>query len=91
MVDNDEETAIAVHHAREAATRLARGRRGSVPSHIIIDRDQTGGHARIMADYFVANPVYTDYHFRRRYFHPSPLLHMFITESSVVYARWRLN
>ncbi|OEL26681.1 hypothetical protein BAE44_0012300 [Dichanthelium oligosanthes] len=73
MVDDQEETAIAVRHAREAAARWAPGRRGSVPGHLVIDRDHAGGHARIMADYFIANPVYTDYHFRHRYRMRRPL------------------
>ncbi|OEL27971.1 hypothetical protein BAE44_0011010 [Dichanthelium oligosanthes] len=36
---------------------------GSVPGHIILDRDHDGGHTRIIADYFCGNPVYTDAHF----------------------------
>jgi hypothetical protein len=63
-----------IANAAEAAQRLAeeekarhrRRRRGSVSGHIIIDRDHAAGHARIMADYFNDNPVYTDYHFRHQ-------------------------
>ena len=43
-----------------------RRRRGSVPGHIVIERDHAAGHARIMADYFGPNPVYSDYQFRCR-------------------------
>ena len=39
---------------------------GSVPGHIVLDWEHAAGHARIMTDYFVPNPVYTDYQFRRR-------------------------
>ncbi|OEL34519.1 hypothetical protein BAE44_0004462, partial [Dichanthelium oligosanthes] len=52
--------------AEEEEARQHRRRRGSVPGHIVIDRDHAARHARIMADYFNDNPVYTDYHFRRR-------------------------
>ena len=33
----------------------------------VIPRDRLSGHARLMADYFVSNPVYDDDFFRRRY------------------------
>ena len=42
-------------------------RRGSVIGHRVINRDHEGGHARIIADYFQPNPVYTEYQSRRRY------------------------
>ncbi|OEL27363.1 hypothetical protein BAE44_0011618, partial [Dichanthelium oligosanthes] len=48
---------------------LHRRRHGSVSGHIVIDRDHAGGHARIIADYFAKNPVYTHFHFRCRRYH----------------------
>ena len=63
--DLDEmEEACYWFHATESSGN--RRRRGSVPGHIVIERDHAAGHARIMADYFGPNPVYSDYQFRRR-------------------------
>ena len=62
-LDEMEEACYWVHGAQSSGNRR---RGGSVPSHIVIERDHAAGHARIMADYFVPNPVYTDYQFRRR-------------------------
>src|SRR6266508_1376072 len=50
-------------HAESSGNRRGRG---SVPGRIVIDREHAAGYARIMADYFVPNPVYTDLQFRRR-------------------------
>ncbi|OEL15091.1 hypothetical protein BAE44_0023890 [Dichanthelium oligosanthes] len=66
MQDLDDDAAVAQRMAEEAEARQRR-RRGSVPGHIVIDRDHGTGHVRIIADYFNDNPVYTYYHFRRRY------------------------
>ncbi|XP_039793020.1 uncharacterized protein LOC120659001 [Panicum virgatum] len=68
LIDDDDDTTVVGHmiHEEEARRREG-GRRGSVPGHIVIDREHGSGHARIMADYFVENPVYTDAQFRRRY------------------------
>ncbi|OEL23754.1 hypothetical protein BAE44_0015227, partial [Dichanthelium oligosanthes] len=59
--------------AEEEEAHHRRRWRGSVPGHIVINRDHAAGHARIMSDYFNDNPVYTDYHFRRRYRMRRPL------------------
>lgn len=61
LIDDDDDTTVVGHmiHEEEARRREG-GRRGSVPGHIVIDREHGSGHARIMADYFVENPVYTD-------------------------------
>ncbi|OEL38610.1 hypothetical protein BAE44_0000372, partial [Dichanthelium oligosanthes] len=59
--------------AEEEEARQHRRRRGSVPGHLVIDRNHAAGHARITADYFNDNPVYTYYHFRRRYRMRRPL------------------
>jgi hypothetical protein len=42
-------------------------RRGSVFGRQVVPRDRLSGHFRLMADYFVPNPVYDDDFFRRRY------------------------
>jgi hypothetical protein len=42
-------------------------RRGSVIGRQVVARDRLSGHARLMEDYFVPNPVYDDDFFRRRY------------------------
>ena len=62
-LDEMEEACYWVHAAESSGNRR---RRGSVPGHIVIERDHAAGHARIMADYFGPNPVYSDYQFRRR-------------------------
>jgi hypothetical protein len=42
-------------------------RRGSAIGRQVVARDRLSGHARLMKDYFVPNPVYNDDFFRRRY------------------------
>ncbi|OEL38787.1 hypothetical protein BAE44_0000194 [Dichanthelium oligosanthes] len=66
LQDDEDDNAMAVHMAVEAEARQQRRRHGSVPGRIILDRDHTAGHARIMADYFNDNPVYTYYNFQRQ-------------------------
>jgi hypothetical protein len=67
MLAMDDDDAVALYvQAVQAERRRRRGYRGSVPGHIVLDRDHEAGHARIVADYFAEQPVYTDYHFRRR-------------------------
>ena len=61
-LDKIEEVCIWVH----VESSENRRHRGSIPGHKVLERDHTAGHARIMADYFVPNPVYTDYQFHRR-------------------------
>ncbi|OEL21297.1 hypothetical protein BAE44_0017684, partial [Dichanthelium oligosanthes] len=63
LQDDDDENGNAVLQAIESEGIQHRRRRGSVPGHIVIDWDHAAGHARIMADYFNDNPVYTDYYF----------------------------
>ncbi|OEL34612.1 hypothetical protein BAE44_0004368 [Dichanthelium oligosanthes] len=67
MRDDDDDDVMALCMLQEEQARWQWGRRGSVSGHIVLDRDHAAGHARIMADYFRDNPVYTDYHFPRRY------------------------
>jgi hypothetical protein len=40
---------------------------GSVPGHRIYTRDRYGADKRLMANYFVDQPLYNDDHFRRRF------------------------
>ena len=39
----------------------------SVNSRRYINRDHEAGHAKLVAEYFAENPLYTDYQFRRRF------------------------
>ncbi|XP_042058642.1 uncharacterized protein LOC121803008 isoform X1 [Salvia splendens] len=47
--------------------------RGSVPGHIVINRDREGAHARLYNDYFADNPLYNETMFRRRFRMSRPL------------------
>jgi len=60
LFDDDIETAMAGYlHITEAES--SRGRRDpDAPPRQIVERDHAMGHARIMADYFGPNPIYTD-------------------------------
>ncbi|XP_047337985.1 putative nuclease HARBI1 [Impatiens glandulifera] len=40
---------------------------GSIPGHIVINRDRENAHHRLYNDYFSDNPVYNEIMFRRRY------------------------
>jgi hypothetical protein len=42
-------------------------KRGSVIGRQVVPRDRLNGHARLMEDYFVPNPIYDDDFFHRRY------------------------
>jgi hypothetical protein len=46
---------------------------GSVPGRRTIPRDRYSGYIRLMEDYFVANPVYGENLFRRRFVDPNHL------------------
>lgn len=71
--DDDEETALTTtaHEAAIVAAlrrRRPRARGGSRPGkRPNLQRDHRGGHERIMKDYFIERPVFTDVHFRRRF------------------------
>jgi hypothetical protein len=41
-------------------------RRSDAPPKVIRPRDLPSGHKRIIAEYFVPNPIYNDKQFRRR-------------------------
>jgi hypothetical protein len=45
----------------------SRPTRGSVIGRQVVSRDRHSGHYRLMADYFVSDPIYDDDFFRRRY------------------------
>ncbi|XP_041999132.1 uncharacterized protein LOC121748703 [Salvia splendens] len=53
---------------------------GSVPGHIVINRDREGAHARLYNDYFADNPLYNETMFRRR-FQMSRLLFLRIVDA----------
>jgi hypothetical protein len=53
----DDEMDALEHHVHEEESRRRRQRwRGSVPSHVVVNRDHATGHQRIMADYFAPTP-----------------------------------
>jgi hypothetical protein len=54
-------------HLRRRRARNERRYAGSIPGRVRIHRDHMSGDARIRADYFCAQPVYTDAQLRRRY------------------------
>ncbi|XP_008663118.1 uncharacterized protein [Zea mays] len=68
MEEEEEELKLARHmvnRRRRAHNECRHG--GSIPGRVRIHRDHMSGDARIRADYFGANPVYTDAQFRRRF------------------------
>ena len=67
-MEEEEELELARHMLiRRRRARNERRHGGSIPGRVRIHRDHMSGDARIRADYFGANPVYTDAQFRRRY------------------------
>ena len=48
-------------------------RRGSIPSHIVINRDRKSADRNLFNDYFAENPRFTDSMFRRRFRMGRPL------------------
>jgi hypothetical protein len=68
MEDEEEELEMATYlHLRRRCARNERRHGGSIPGCVRIHRDYMSGDARIRADYFGAEPMYTDAQFRRRY------------------------
>jgi hypothetical protein len=69
MEHEEEELQLARHmliRRRRACNERRHG--GSIPGRVQIHRDHMSGDARILANYFGAQPVYTDAQFHRRYF-----------------------
>jgi len=71
--DLEEMATGAYLFSEESSSR--RRRAPDAPPRQVIHRDHAMGDARIRADYFGPNPVYTDYQFRRRY---GQIFHVFI-------------
>ncbi|XP_020406741.1 uncharacterized protein [Zea mays] len=68
MEDEEEELEMATYlHLRRRCARNERRHGGSIPGCVRIHRDYMSGDARIRADYFGAEPMYTDAQFRRRF------------------------
>lgn len=57
---------LLIQHLRDQQSRQA-ARRGSIPGHIVINRDREGAHARLYNDYFADNPLYNEAMFRRKF------------------------
>eukprot|EP00267_Zea_mays_P047895 XP_020400401.1 uncharacterized protein LOC109942668 [Zea mays] len=67
MEDEEHELEVATYqHLRRRALNERRYA-GSIPGRVRIHRDHMSGDARIRADYFCAQPVYTDAQFWRRF------------------------
>jgi hypothetical protein len=67
MEDEDHELEVTTYEHRRRHALHERWYAGSIPGRVRIHRDHSSGDARIRADYFCAQPVYTDAQFRRRY------------------------
>ena len=67
MEDEDHDLEVATYQHRRRRALNERRYAGSIPGRVRIHRDHISGDARIRADYFCAQPVYTDAQFRRRY------------------------
>eukprot|EP00267_Zea_mays_P054608 XP_020407859.1 uncharacterized protein LOC109945887 [Zea mays] len=68
MEEEEEEFELARHMLnRRRRARNERRHGGSIPGRVRIHRDHMSGDARIRADYFGAQPVYTDAQFHRRF------------------------
>jgi hypothetical protein len=69
MEEEEEEMQMATYlHLRRRRARNERRHSSSIPGRVRIQREHMSGDARIRADYFGAQPVYTDAQFHRRYF-----------------------
>jgi hypothetical protein len=83
MEEEEEELELARHmliRRRRACNERHHG--GSIPGRVRIHRDHMSSDARIRADYFGEQPMYTDAQFRRRYFkcpHSICHVHIFMT------------
>ncbi|KAK3205741.1 hypothetical protein Dsin_019787 [Dipteronia sinensis] len=73
-IDAEQEVILAQHgniqqaiaqYLNQQNNPVTRG--GSIPSHIVINRDRKSGDSRLFYDYFAKNPRYTDQMFRRRF------------------------
>jgi hypothetical protein len=82
-MEEEEELELARHMLiRRRRARNERRHGGSISGRVRIHRDHMSGDARIRADYFGVQPVYTDAQFRRRYFkcpHSICHVHNFMT------------
>jgi hypothetical protein len=66
-VDDNELNLATFCYLKRCRYRNQCGHGGSVPGQVWIHRDHFGGHLRIVADYFLVHPVYTEAQFQRRY------------------------
>eukprot|EP00267_Zea_mays_P027946 XP_008657270.1 uncharacterized protein LOC103636697 [Zea mays] len=67
MEDEDHDLEVATYQHRRRRALNERRYAGSIPGRVRIHRDHISGDARIRADYFCAQSVYTDAQFRRRF------------------------
>lgn len=69
-LDDDEQLEVATYNhllEAESSRPRRRSRPPDAPPKVIRPRDLPSGHRQIKGDYFVANPVYNDKQFRRRF------------------------
>ncbi|KAK3205450.1 hypothetical protein Dsin_019496 [Dipteronia sinensis] len=73
-IDAEQEAILAQHgniqraiaqYLNQQNNPVTRG--GSIPSHIVINRDRESGYSRLFYDYFTENPRYNNQMFRRRF------------------------
>eukprot|EP00267_Zea_mays_P040648 XP_008680811.1 uncharacterized protein LOC103655915 [Zea mays] len=67
MEVEDHELEVAMYQHRRRRALNERRYAGSIPGRVRIHRDHMSGDARIQADYFCAQPVYTEAQFWRRF------------------------
>jgi hypothetical protein len=67
MEDEEHELEVATYQHLRRRARNERRYAGSILGRVRIHRDHMSGDARIRADYFRAQPVYTNAQFQRRY------------------------
>ncbi|KAJ6843069.1 putative nuclease HARBI1 [Iris pallida] len=63
----EEEEVIKQMYNHRLQERRAAKRRGSIPGHMVINREREEGNSRLWQDYFSENPTYGETFFRRRF------------------------
>ncbi|XP_020262989.1 uncharacterized protein LOC109838970 [Asparagus officinalis] len=73
--DDDYATLLAIAYLEEQHSSEGQSscRRGSIPGHVVIQRNRAKGHERLFHDYFSESPVYLAKLFRRRFRMHRPL------------------
>ncbi|KAJ6818967.1 putative nuclease HARBI1 [Iris pallida] len=67
LADMEEEEVLKQMYNHRLQERRAAKRRGSIPGHMVINREREEGNSRLWQDYFSENPTYGETFFRRRF------------------------